>query len=590
MQVSVASQLSRITVTIVSTAALERDSLESGHDDASGSQPGMQSLTRGLRVLGIIAAAERPMRFTDLLVAADLPKGTLHRVLQTLVEERFATFDARDQSYRLGSRTFELAHRVWDQFDLRGAAEPELVRLRDATGEAVRLGILDAGAILYIDQRENPQAIRIANGVGQRVAVHASALGKAIAAHLNPADRQALFAGDSYSAFTDRTIVNATDLDHQLNLIKARGYAIAVDELHEGVSAVAAPILDHRAEPLGAIGIVGPSFRLDEARLHALGRDAIEAARRISGNIGELAMSISINPRPLGAVRENVVCAIPGSDFLAEGPHWSVPEQRLHWVDILAPSIVSGNPADGTRSSFPMPELVGCVVPRQKGGFIAATETGIKIVQDGVVSTIATPEADMPGNRFNDGKCDRRGRFWTGSLAINTAPGKGSLWRCDVDGSVQRMDSGFHIANGLGWSPDDKVFYFTDSAKRVIYAYDFDLARGEIANRRVFANIPESTGTPDGLTVDSEGFVWSAQWDGWCITRYDPEGRVERVINLPVPRPTSCTFGGPDMKTLFVTTARIRLSAQQLAEAPLSGSILSIAVGVAGLPDPAYGG
>lgn len=575
---------------LVSSANDERDLLEATQEDSFGAQPGMQSLTRGLRVLGIIAAAEKPMRFTDLLTVADIPKGTLHRVLQTLVEDRFAMLDTRDQSYRLGSRTFELAHRVWDQFDLRGAAEPELVRLRDATGEAVRLGILDAGAILYIDQRENPQAIRIANGVGQRVAVHASALGKAIAAHLNVADRRALFADSSYNAFTDRTIVTASDLDHQLNLIKARGYAISVDELHEGISAVAAPILDHRAEPLGAIGIVGPSFRLDEARLHALGRDVIEAARRISGNIGELAMSISINPRPLGAVRDDVICAIPGSDFLAEGPHWSADEQRLHWVDILAPAIVSGNPVDGSRTAFAMPELVGCVVPRRSGGFLAATETGIKTVENGVITTIATPEADMPGNRFNDGKCDRLGRFWVGSLAINTAPGKGSLWRCDPDGSVHRMDSGFHIANGLGWSPDDKTFYFTDSAKRLIYAYDFDLARGEIANRRVFASIPEATGTPDGLTVDSQGFVWSAQWDGWCVTRYDPEGRVERVINLPVPRPTSCTFGGADMKTLFVTTARIRLSAQQLTEAPLSGSVLAIAVGIAGLADPAFAG
>lgn len=568
---------------------VEQDQIESAQDELNGGQPGMQSLTRGLRVLGIIAAAERPMRFTDLLVAADLPKGTLHRVLQTLVEERFAQLDPRDQSYRLGSRTFELAHRVWDQFDMRGAAEPELVRLRDVTGEAVRLGILDAGAVLYIDQRDNPQAIRVANGVGKRVAVHASALGKAIAAHLNLSERRALFSG-VYDAFTERTIVSQSDLDHQLNLIKARGYALSVDELHEGVSAVAAPILDHRAEPMGAIGIVGPSFRLDEARLHALGRDVIEAARRISGNIGELAMSISINPRPLGVVRDDVVCAIPGSDFLAEGPHWSVSEQRLHWVDILAPAIVSGSPAEGTRSSFAMPELVGCVVPMRSGGFIAATESGIKSVKSGVITTLSTPEADLPGNRFNDGKCDRAGRFWVGSLAINTAPGQGSLWRCDPNGTVIQIDSGFHIANGLGWSPDDKTFYFTDSGRRTIYAYDFDLARGDIANRRVFASVPEQSGTPDGLAVDSEGFVWSAHWDGWCITRYDPEGRVERVINLPVPRPTSCAFGGPDMKTLFVTTARIRLSAQQLAEAPLSGSILAVSVGVPGLPDPNFAG
>lgn len=559
-------------------------------DDQSGGQPGMQSLTRGLRVLGIVAAAERPMRFTDLLIAAELPKGTLHRVLQTLIDERFLRIDVRDQSYRLGSRPFELAHRVWDQFDLRGAAEPELVRLRDATKETVRLGILDEGSVLYIDQRDNPQAVRISNGVGQRAPMHASALGKAIAAHLSAADRHLLFSEGSYAALTRSTIVSREDLDHQLNLIRARGYAVSIDEQHEGVSAVAAPILDHRAEPLGAIGIVGPSFRLNPETLHALGRDVIEAARRISGNIGELAMSISINPRPLGAIREDVTVAIPGSDFLAEGPYWSPEEQRLHWVDILAPAMISGDPANGSRKTTPMPELLGCIVPRASGGFVMATESGIKAIADGKITTLAEPEADMPGNRFNDGKCDRAGRFWAGTLAINTTPDQGALWRLDVDGSVHKMGSGIHISNGLGWSPDDKTFYFTDTGRRTIYAYDFDLKSGEIANRRPFAVVPEGTGTPDGLTIDSEGFVWSAQWDGWCVTRYDPEGKVERVINLPVPRPTSCTFGGPNLDILYVTTARIRLSAQQLAETPLSGSVLAVDVGIKGLAEPKFGG
>jgi sugar lactone lactonase YvrE/DNA-binding IclR family transcriptional regulator len=559
-------------------------------DDQPGAQPGMQALTRGLRVLGIVAAAERPMRFTDLLVAAELPKGTLHRVLQTLVEERFLRIDVRDQSYRLGSRPFELAHRVWDQFDLRGAAEPELLRLRDITGETVRLGVFDEGSVLYVDQRDHPQALRIANGVGQRAPLHASALGKAIAAHMSVADRHLLFAQGDYAALTKSTIVRREDLDHQLNLIRARGYAVSIDEQHEGVSAVAAPILDHRAEPLGAIGIVGPSFRLNPEALHALGRDVIEAARRISGNIGELAMSISINPRPLGALREDVSVAIPGSDFLAEGPYWSVAEQKLHWVDILAPAMVVGDPVKGSRDVTPMAELVGCLAPRASGGFLIATESGIKAVNGGVITTIAEPEADRPGNRFNDGKCDRAGRFWVGSLAINTAPDQGALWRLDANGSVQCMARNIHVANGLGWSPDDSVFYFTDSGRRTIFAYDFDIASGDIENRRVFATLPEGTGTPDGLTVDSEGFVWSAHWDGWCITRYDPQGKVERVINLPVPRPTSCTFGGPNLDILYVTTARIRLSAQQLAEAPLSGSILAIDAGFKGLPEPMFGG
>src|SRR5690606_20287098 len=172
----------------------------------------------------------------------------------------------------------------------------------------------------------------------------------------------------------------------------------------------------------------------------------------------------------------------------------------------------------------------------------------------------------------------------------DTAPDQGRLWRLDPDGRTYEMDRGFHVSNGLGWSPDDKTFYFTDTAKQTIYAYDFDLESGAIGNRRVFVTVPESEGKPDGLTVDAEGFVWSAHWDGWCVTRYDPEGKVERVINLPVPRPTSCVFGGPDLQTLFVTTARIRLSAAQLADAPLSGSVFAIDTGIKGLLDPMFAG
>ncbi|MEV8468272.1 SMP-30/gluconolactonase/LRE family protein [Fluviibacterium sp. DFM31] len=556
-----------------------------------GAQPGMQALTRGLAVIEMVAASDKPQRFTSLLEASGLPKGTLHRILQTLVDERYLALDAQVQTYRLGSRPFELAHRVWDQFDLRGAAEPELVRMRDLTGETVRLGVLSEGEVLYIDQREKPQPIRIANGVGSRAALHASAMGKAIAAHLGMAERHRLAEAEFLTAFTDRTVVTGGDLDQQLNIIKARGYAISVEELHEGISGVAAAILDHNAEPLGAVGIVGPSFRLSEERLHALGREVIEAARRISGNIGELAMSINVNPRPSGTGEQNVHVAVPGMDFLAEGPHWSEAEGRLHWVDILAPSVVTGDPARGTRQQVELPELVGCVVPRVSGGFVVATETGVKLMDaDGALRLLAEPEADIPGNRFNDGKCDRQGRFWVGSLAINTAPGHGNLWRIDADGSSHRMDSGIHISNGLGWSPDDRTMYFTDSGSREIFAYDFDAARGTIANRRVFVRLDESFGVPDGLTVDAEGHVWTACWDGWAVVRFDPQGKVDRVIDVPVPRPTSCTFGGPDLSTLFITTARIRLSSQVLAEAPLSGSLLSVDTGVRGQPETRFAG
>ncbi|SEQ24681.1 transcriptional regulator, IclR family [Faunimonas pinastri] len=567
----------------------EERSTEAGEGPST---PGVQALTRGIQLLDLVAGFRGAPRFTDLLDLTGMPKGTLHRLLQALAEERLLKLDPRDQTYRLGSRVFEWAHKVWDEFDLRGAAEPELERLRDLTGEAIRIGILDAGTVLYIDQREVSQPLRLNNGVGSRVEPHASGLGKAILAHLSLEKRRALLSGGVLEQKTPNTVVEPEELGRQLDLIKARGYAVSVDEQNFGISSVAAAILDHRAEPIAAVGIIGPSFRLPPDRLHALGREVIESARRITGNIGESAMSLAVQPRPLGPDRADVRCVIPASTFLGEGPHWSERAGRLYFVDILAPSVCVGDPEAGTYTSLAVPELVGFLIPRRSGGFIAGMHGEVRglDLDSGATSVIAHPEADRPGHRFNDGKCDRKGRLWAGTLAIDTSPSQGRLWRVDADGTATEMDRGFRVSNGLGWSPDDRTFYFTDTARQQIYAYDFDLERGAIANRRVFVTVPESEGRPDGLTVDAEGFVWSAHWDGWCVTRYDPAGKVERVINLPMPRPTSCVFGGPDMTTLFVTSARIRLSAAQLAEAPLSGSVFAIDTGIRGLAGQEFAG
>ncbi|MXU65070.1 SMP-30/gluconolactonase/LRE family protein [Oceanomicrobium pacificus] len=558
--------------------------------EEAGAQPGMQALLRGLRILNLVAQSDSPMRFTALLEATGLPKGTLHRILHTLIDERYLVLKESDQTYVLGSKPFQLAHRVWDQFDLRGAAEPELDRLAELTGEAVRLGILDGDKVLYIDQRDLPRQIRLANGIGSRSSIHATALGKAMAAHLTAAERQRLLTGVDLESFTDQTIVQAGDLDQQLNIIKARGYAISIGEQHDDVSGVAAAILDHRARPLGAIGIVGPSYRLPAETLHSYGREVIEAARRISGNIGELAMSIAVNPRPLD-LGGDVRCVIPGEDFLGEGPFWDADAGRLHWVDILAPGVVSGDPVTGERSFRAMNELIGVAIPRAKGGFVCATETGIKLMDDkGDISVLATPEEDRPGNRFNDGKCDAKGRLWVGSLAINTEPGRGRLWRIEGDGASTMMEDQIHIANGLGWSPDNRTFYFTDSGARTIWAHDFDLEAGTLSNRRAFVTFDPGDGVPDGMTVDAEGGVWTTLWDGWAVRRYHADGTLDRSISVPVPRPTSCTFGGPQGETLFVTSARIRLSAKQLSDAPLSGSVFAIETGLKGQPDRPFAG
>jgi sugar lactone lactonase YvrE len=210
--------------------------------------------------------------------------------------------------------------------------------------------------------------------------------------------------------------------------------------------------------------------------------------------------------------------------------------------------------------------------------------------ETGETKPAAVAETGMPFNRFNDGKVDRRGRLWAGTIDRQTAKPTGSLYRLDADLLVTRMETGLICSNGLGWSPDDKIMYFTDSMVRTIWQYDFDAASGTIDNRRVFAKLAEDDGVPDGLTVDAEGFVWSAVWDGWRIVRYAPDGAIDRQIIMPVQRPSSCMFGGPGLRTLYVTSACADLRASDLLRGPLAGALFAIEPGVAGLPETPFGG
>jgi sugar lactone lactonase YvrE/DNA-binding IclR family transcriptional regulator len=560
-------------------------------EEASSGVAGAQALGKGFSLLNLIADAPHPMRFTDLLNYSGLPKGTLHRLLGALQEVRFLKLDERDQTFRLGHRIFEMAHRVWSDFDLRGAAEPELERLRTLSQETARLGLLDGDSVLIIDQREFLRPIRLGNGVGSRVLASASAIGKVILAYRAPEEIAVFLKEWELGAPTPNSISNPTEFQSELDLIKARGYAVSIEEQFVGVSAVAAPVLDHRGQSLGAISITGPSNRLTPEMLHTLGREVIEAARRTSGNIGETFMSTSSPVIPSRVSASEVNVAVPSSAFLGEGPVWLKESNALLWVDILAPGVnLSNIDAKSTRSTS-LNEIIGAIVPRRRGGFVAATQSGFRSLdlQTGDMIEVASPTG-MSGRRFNDAKCDPRGRLWAGTLALDAAPGQGALFRLDADRTLSLIEKGFDICNGMGWSPDGSIFYLVDTGARVLYAYDYDLDEGGISNRRVLTRFDDADGVPDGVAVDAEGAIWCAMWDGWAVRRYLPDGQLDRVVAVPVPRPTSCAFGGPDLKTLYITSARIRLSAVQLAAAPLSGSIFEFRADVPGTPVSAFAG
>lgn len=288
----------------------------------------------------------------------------------------------------------------------------------------------------------------------------------------------------------------------------------------------------------------------------------------------------------------SIECVWPARTILGEAPFWCSQEKVVYWVDIDGKAILRFNPATGEQQVFPQQYEVGCVVKKTGGGFIAAANKDLLYFDQDLKNpeVFSTPEPDDLNNRFNDGKCDRAGRFWVGSTDINEEEPSGALYRVSRGGDVKCMLPDLTVANGLGWSPDDKTMYFTDSGHGTIYAFDFSIETGAIDNQRVFAQVDAANGVPDGLTVDAEGYVWSAHWNGWQITRYDPEGQIDRVIRMPVPLVTSIAFGGEHLDQMYVTTASYGLSEAELDEAPRSGGLFVISTGVRGLPEVPFAG
>ncbi len=274
---------------------------------------------------------------------------------------------------------------------------------------------------------------------------------------------------------------------------------------------------------------------------------------------------------------------------LGEGPLWHPTEQVLYWLDIYQGRLHRFDPQSGETQAADLGLVTGSMGVRAKGGFVMATKKGFAIWDPAAAAFtfLGDPDADEGEIRFNDGKTDRQGRFWAGKMSSRP---ENSLFRLDADGSIHRMESGITVSNGLGWSPDNRVFYYTDSEARLIFAYDFDPASGAIAHRRVFASIPNEPGEglPDGLAVDAEGCLWSARWGGWKVVRYAPDGSVERVVPMPVEFPTSCAFGGPNLEDLYITSAWTEIRPEKRAAQPLAGDLFRLRPQVRGLPEPVF--
>jgi sugar lactone lactonase YvrE len=278
---------------------------------------------------------------------------------------------------------------------------------------------------------------------------------------------------------------------------------------------------------------------------------------------------------------------------LAEGPAWERHSGCLYWVDILAGHLHIFHPQDGMDRRVDVGETIGCAAPRRPGGLVLGLRSGFAVLDlpTEKLTRLVNPEAHLPGNRFNDGKCDPAGRFLAGSMDDAEIEATGSLYSFAPDGSVKTLLTGTRISNGLTWSPDYRTFYHIDTPARTVMAYDYDLATGGIANPRPAIYVPPGLGWPDGMTSDCEGLLWVALWGGAKLTRWNP-ATSQLVAEIPIPafNVSSCCFGGPDLADLYVTSARKGMNAEQLAKYPLSGGLFRIKTDIQGMPTFEFGG
>jgi L-arabinonolactonase len=280
-------------------------------------------------------------------------------------------------------------------------------------------------------------------------------------------------------------------------------------------------------------------------------------------------------------------------NVLGEGVTWDHVARRLHWVDIESRELWTYDPATGRSSAHKTPERMTCFAPRRgRGGLVAAFASGFAFYDPATGSRVdlAPFEADNPDTRLNDGRTDRQGRLVAGGYDEQNGRPVSSVVRLDPDRRVSTLFSGVACANGICFSPTGEKMYFADSPARMIWAFDYDAATGSVGNRRVLNRFDRQPGLPDGSCVDAEGCIWNAQWSGRRVVRFTPDGRVDRIVAVPVPNPTCVAFGGSQLDVLYITTARQRMTSDQIAADPLSGALFAVAPGVKGLPDVAFAG
>lgn len=505
-----------------------------------------------------------------------IPRATLYRILAALVARGLVRADPVSQNYTLGFTFLELAQNAWSSSDLASIASVELRRLRDLTGETAYLAVQEGDHVLSLGRFESAHDTRSSARLGVLKPMHCTSQGKAILAHLPECQRDQIL-GAGLAAFTDRTIVDPDRLRAHLAIVRARGYAIDDEEIVVGTRCVGAAILDPGGKPLAAISVAGPTFRMHPGRAEQLGKELVEATRRIAAQVAPASKPASHGARDCRAWTRSPA-------FAGACPRWDAGRRALVWADLLAPAIrvqrveeAAAAEEETVVSLHALSERIGALCPVEDG-FVFSVGGDVLIGSDrGVRARLARVEGHVV-------------------QSLRAAPG-GAIWAAafDAESGLTRIGplsahGGLGVSFELQGEVSDIAFagerglFATVPSRQCVYLLEPDTGR-----KRRFADIPRVAGAPCALAIDRRLDPWVGLSDGWSIVGLDENGEIARTVALPVPNPTGIAFGGAGLSAIFVTSARAGLSGDSLANAPLCGQLLSIDVGERGLPEAAAG-
>ncbi|CAN7329230.1 IclR family transcriptional regulator domain-containing protein [Bosea sp. LjRoot237] len=537
---------------------------------------GTRLVGKALNLLDLIAASPGEHRAQSLADELGLPRSTVYRIINTLQQRGLVRLDASGQGYFPGFRFLEYAQAVWPIPDLPMLAMTEIRWLHELSGETVYFAAPGGANMIIIQKIVSLYPISTGAPLGSLRPLYCSGMGKAHLAALAPAECEALIDRMSFERVTDRTITDAVQLRSQLDVFRLRGYAIDDEEFMEGVRCVSAAVPGEGDVPLGAFTVSGPCYRMTLERAHQLGPEVATAARRLGEAVKRHG---STRPRAR-ADGGQVPLASSGRSFLGKSPSWDTATGSLLWLDALAPAIMRSRvdePAAPSRSEvmaqFTSPAMA--LTSIGEGRWFVATEKGAMTVDRKARLTDLRPALSQELLAGITCACHGPdGLIWLGVGETSAPQSRPGLYRL-VDGApVLEVD--------LPAAPTDILI---DATGRQLYValreaghiIRFAVGPGNRLGRlELVARVDALHGRPMALALEEPGHLWVALWDGWSLARLQRDGSDMRLLSLPVPRPTGLTFGGPDGDQLYVTSGRIGLTPQQIAEAPASGSVFAL--------------